>query len=46
MKVSINTRSIKQKEIVKATIFTVVILGYVLYQAGYAIGKLIYHLGY
>lgn len=46
MKVSINTTSIKQKEIVKAVIFSVVIAGYGLYHAGFAIGKLIYQLGF
>ena len=46
MKVTINRSSIKQKELVKVAIFSAVIAGYVLYQAGYAFGKLIYHLGY
>ncbi|SMC64664.1 hypothetical protein [Cellulophaga tyrosinoxydans] len=46
MKVSINQSSIKQKEIVKVVIFSIIILGYALYQAGYALGKLLYHLAH
>jgi hypothetical protein len=45
MKVSINTQSIKQKEIVKAVIFTSVIGGFTLYKLGYVLGQLIYHTG-
>lgn len=46
MKVSMNKNSIKQKEIVKATIFSMVLGGYVLYEAGYALGKLLYHISH
>lgn len=44
MKVSMNKKSIKQKEIVKVTIFSMVLGGYVLYKAGYALGELIYQI--
>jgi hypothetical protein len=46
MKVSINQSSIKQKEIVKVVIFSIIILGYLVYQVGYALGKMMFHLGH
>lgn len=41
MKAMINTTNMKQKEIIKAVVFSTVIAGYLLYNVGYALGKLI-----
>jgi hypothetical protein len=41
MKTTTNRSSIKQKEIIKASVFSVLIAGYVLYNLGHAVGKYI-----
>ncbi len=46
MKATTNSTSIKQKEIIKATLFSIIIAGYVIYNLGHAVGKYIAQIGF
>jgi len=46
MKATTNSSSIKQKEMIKAIVFSVLIAGYVVYNLGHAVGKYIAQIGF
>ncbi|WP_156125373.1 hypothetical protein [Cellulophaga sp. Hel_I_12] len=46
MKATTNSTSIKQKEIIQASLFSIVIAGYVLYHLGHAVGTYIAQIGF